>query len=119
MKIEQLKEKFEIDVGAPMPVLLSNEHNVYLVFYIDSAPQHWLEDAKTLVAADIPVVILMAYAFDDRTFSGSAARDFVSRFFAPSVGVDEDPRGSRSARLPRGSWRSHAKARSVSARRLC
>jgi hypothetical protein len=33
MKIEQIKEKFQIDVGAPMPTILSNEHNLFLIFY--------------------------------------------------------------------------------------
>ncbi|WP_262710346.1 hypothetical protein [Mangrovivirga cuniculi] len=31
MKIEQIKEGFDIDIGAPMPTILSNEHQIYLI----------------------------------------------------------------------------------------
>ncbi|WP_420379382.1 hypothetical protein [Gilvibacter sp.] len=41
MKIEQIKEKFEIDAGAPMPRILSNEHHLYLVFYISKVSPNW------------------------------------------------------------------------------
>ncbi len=41
MKIEQIKEKFEIDVGAPTPTILSNEHNLYLTFYISNVDPNW------------------------------------------------------------------------------
>ena len=33
MKIEKLDLGFKIDVGAPRPVLLVDEHKVYLIFY--------------------------------------------------------------------------------------
>lgn len=46
MKIEQIKEKFEIDVGAPMPTILSNEHNLYLIFYIKNIDPSW--EGKTV-----------------------------------------------------------------------
>ncbi len=32
----------------------------------------WLEDAKTLVSQDIPVVVLMSYAFNSRSSTFSA-----------------------------------------------
>ena len=41
MKIEQIKEDFAIDVGAPQPTILSNEHNVYVIFYTRNVPQDW------------------------------------------------------------------------------
>jgi len=41
MKIEQIKEKFNIDVGAPMPTILSNEHNIYLIFYVSNVDPNW------------------------------------------------------------------------------
>ena len=41
MKIEQIKERFEIDVGAPMPTILSNEHDIYLIFYVSSIDPNW------------------------------------------------------------------------------
>lgn len=41
MKIEQIEEKFRIDVGAPMPTILSNEHNLYLIFYISNVNPNW------------------------------------------------------------------------------
>lgn len=33
MKIEQITEKFQIDPGAPMPTILSNDYKLYLIFY--------------------------------------------------------------------------------------
>jgi hypothetical protein len=41
MKIKQIKEKFEIDVGAPMPTMLSNEHEIYLIFYVGEPDSEW------------------------------------------------------------------------------
>lgn len=41
MKIKQIKEKFEIDVGAPMPTMLSNEHEIYLIFYVGEPDYEW------------------------------------------------------------------------------
>ena len=41
MRIEEIKEKFDIDVGAPMPTILSNEHNLYLTFYISNVSPDW------------------------------------------------------------------------------
>lgn len=41
MKIEQIQEKFDIDVGAPMPTILSNEHNLYLIFYTRNISPDW------------------------------------------------------------------------------
>ena len=41
MKIEQIKEGFEIDVGAPAPTILSNEHHVYVIFYIRDVDPNW------------------------------------------------------------------------------
>jgi len=46
MKIEQIKEKFKIDTGAPMPTLLSNEHHVYLTFYVRHIDPNW--DGKSV-----------------------------------------------------------------------
>ncbi len=46
MKIEQIKEKFEIDIGAPMPTILSNEYNLYLIFYVRNRIPDW--DGKTV-----------------------------------------------------------------------
>ena len=46
MKIEQIKEKFEIDIGSPMPTILSNEHIVYLIFYVSNIDPNW--DGKTI-----------------------------------------------------------------------
>lgn len=33
MRIEIITDKFEIDVGAPRPTILSNEHKLFLIFY--------------------------------------------------------------------------------------
>ena len=33
IEIIQMQEEFDIDVGAPMPIVLSNEFDVYLTFY--------------------------------------------------------------------------------------
>lgn len=41
MKIEQLKEGFDIDVGAPIPTILSNEHRIYLIFYVSNIDPNW------------------------------------------------------------------------------
>ena len=41
MKIEQIKENFKIDAGAPTPTILSNENNLYLIFYIDKIDKNW------------------------------------------------------------------------------
>ena len=41
MRIEQIKEKFEIDNGAPTPTIVSNEHNLYLVFYVGNFNSNW------------------------------------------------------------------------------
>jgi hypothetical protein len=41
MKIEQINEKFDIDVGAPMPTILSNEHHIYLIFYVSNIDPNW------------------------------------------------------------------------------
>lgn len=41
MKIEQIKEGFDIDVGAPMPTILSNEHHIYLIFYVSNIDPNW------------------------------------------------------------------------------
>lgn len=46
MKIEQIKEKFKIDIGAPMPTILSNEHHVYLIFYVSNIDPNW--NGKTI-----------------------------------------------------------------------
>jgi len=34
MQIKQIHEKFKIDIGAPMPTILSNEFTLYLIFYV-------------------------------------------------------------------------------------
>ena len=34
MRIEQIKETFDIEPGAPTPTILSNEYMLYLIFYI-------------------------------------------------------------------------------------
>ena len=41
MRIEQITEKFQIDVGAPTPTILSNEHNLYLIFYVSIVDANW------------------------------------------------------------------------------
>mgnify|MGYP003677813958 CR=1 FL=1 len=41
MRIEQITEKFQIDVGAPTPTILSNEHNLYLIFYVSNVDPNW------------------------------------------------------------------------------
>jgi hypothetical protein len=41
MKIEQIKEGFDIDIGAPMPTILSNEHHIYLIFYVSNVAPIW------------------------------------------------------------------------------
>lgn len=41
MIIEQIKEGFDIDVGAPMPTILSNEHHIYLIFYVSNIDPEW------------------------------------------------------------------------------
>jgi len=46
MRIEQIKEKFDLDVGAPTPTILSNEHSLYLTFYISNVDPTW--DGKTI-----------------------------------------------------------------------
>jgi len=35
MRIEQISESFKINPGAPVPRILSNEHTVFLIFYLD------------------------------------------------------------------------------------
>ncbi|APY06830.1 hypothetical protein BWZ20_00310 [Winogradskyella sp. J14-2] len=46
MKIEEIKEKFDIDVGAPTPTILSNELNLYLIFYVSNVDPNW--DGKSI-----------------------------------------------------------------------
>ncbi|MCG8574420.1 MAG: hypothetical protein MI810_05995 [Flavobacteriales bacterium] len=46
MKIEQIKENFDIDIGAPMPTILSNEYNLYLIFYARKINPNW--DGKSV-----------------------------------------------------------------------
>ncbi|WP_282043361.1 hypothetical protein [Winogradskyella flava] len=46
MKIEQIKEKFDIDAGAPTPTILSNEINLYLTFYVSNVDPNW--DGKSI-----------------------------------------------------------------------
>ena len=41
MKIEQIKADFDIDVAAPMPKILSNEHHIYLIFYVSNVDPNW------------------------------------------------------------------------------
>lgn len=41
MKIEQITEKFQIDVGAPTPTILSSELCVYLIFYVNQIDANW------------------------------------------------------------------------------
>jgi len=41
MKIEQIDTGFQIDVGAPTPTILSNEHEVYIIFYIYQPDPSW------------------------------------------------------------------------------
>jgi hypothetical protein len=41
MKIEQISEKFDIDVGAPKPTILSNEQILYLIFYTRLIDTSW------------------------------------------------------------------------------
>jgi len=33
MKVKKINTKFKIDAGAPMPVILSNDYKLYLLFY--------------------------------------------------------------------------------------
>jgi len=46
MRIERISEKFDIDVGAPTPTILSNEHNLYLIFYVSKVDPNW--NGKTI-----------------------------------------------------------------------
>ena len=48
MKIEQISEDFEIDIGAPTPTILSNERTVYLIFYVSNIDPDW--DGSTVHA---------------------------------------------------------------------
>ena len=41
MKIEQINENFDIDIGAPKPTILSNEHSIYLIFYVSNIEPNW------------------------------------------------------------------------------
>lgn len=41
MKIEEINVGFQIDVGAPSPTVLSNEHDVYLIFYVNVLDPKW------------------------------------------------------------------------------
>lgn len=41
MKIEEINTGFQIDVGAPTPTILSNEQEVYLIFYINTPDPNW------------------------------------------------------------------------------
>ena len=66
--------------GVPKSVLRSRD---YLVVYSSEAEVAALEpDFRAIAALDVHAVIATARGDDS---------DFVSRFFAPSVGVDEDP----------------------------
>ncbi|BDD11698.1 hypothetical protein FUAX_41300 (plasmid) [Fulvitalea axinellae] len=46
MRIEQIEENFKIDIGAPMPTILSNEYSLYLIFYIRDVDPNW--DGKSV-----------------------------------------------------------------------
>mgnify|MGYP000318391552 CR=1 FL=1 len=46
MRIEQITENFQIDVGAPTPTILSNEHSLYLIFYVNKYNSNW--DGSTI-----------------------------------------------------------------------
>ncbi|UJH91712.1 hypothetical protein LZ575_03230 [Antarcticibacterium sp. 1MA-6-2] len=41
MHIKQIKEGYTIDAGAPMPTILSNEHQIYLIFYVSMVNPDW------------------------------------------------------------------------------
>lgn len=41
MRIEQIKESFRIDAGAPLPRILSNELWLYVIFYIRKVDPNW------------------------------------------------------------------------------
>ncbi|MEP1069029.1 MAG: hypothetical protein ABJG99_09790 [Crocinitomicaceae bacterium] len=41
MKIKELNIGLQIDVGAPTPTILSSEHEVYLIFYVDKPNPNW------------------------------------------------------------------------------
>ncbi len=49
MRIEKVEETFDIDVGAPMPTILSNEHNLYLIFYIVQKGQFSVKKPKEIL----------------------------------------------------------------------
>jgi len=41
MKLQEINESFRIDVGAPVPVVLSSEYKTYLIFYTQSVDPNW------------------------------------------------------------------------------
>lgn len=46
MRVKEINTGIEIDIGAPTPTVLSNELNVYLIFYINKTDPNW--DGKTI-----------------------------------------------------------------------
>ena len=41
MRIEQVDVPFQIDIGAPNPIILADELNVYLTFYVQEFDPNW------------------------------------------------------------------------------
>jgi len=46
MKVKQIETNIQIDVGAPTPTIMSNEHEIYLTFYIHKQDPNW--DGSTI-----------------------------------------------------------------------
>lgn len=41
MEVKKVNTNIQIDIGAPTPTLLSNEHEVYLTFYVQIIDPNW------------------------------------------------------------------------------
>lgn len=46
MIVKEVHTNVQIDVGAPTPTLLSNEHEIYLIFYVQKQDSNW--DGSTI-----------------------------------------------------------------------
>ena len=52
-KVTELKDVPQSSVGAPLPIILSNEHKLYLAYYLQNTPPDWngktvrVEDSET------------------------------------------------------------------------
>ena len=50
MRVKEINTNIQIDVGAPTPTILSNEHEIYLVFYVQKNDPNW--DGSTINVRD-------------------------------------------------------------------